>query len=254
MLRNYRVNVNGLSFTASYPEDTVENLFVPFLVHLSEMYRQTGKRIICFLAAPPAAGKTTLSLFLETLSREREGEDGMQKITSIGMDGFHYHADYIAAHTLERDGKVISMKEVKGCPETFDLPKLKKKLQELRENSTVLWPAYFRNIHDVIEDAQKVEGKIILVEGNYLLLDEPGWRDLAAACDISVMIRADESILRTRLVERKMRGGTGKEEAERFVEESDLVNARRILAHSRGFDELWELLPDGGCRKVPDLC
>lgn len=253
MFEDYTVSVNGLTFCAKYKKETVETLFLPFLTGLSIMQRKYNRRIICFLAAPPAAGKTTLSLFLETLSREHEGENGMQRITSIGMDGFHYHADYIAAHTLVRDGKVVPMKEVKGCPETFDLPKLKTKLQELGEGGTVLWPAYFRNIHDVIEDARKVEGNIILLEGNYLLLDEPGWRDLAAYCDTSVLIRADESILRKRLVERKMQGGTGKEEAEHFVEESDLVNARRILANSRGFAALWELLPDGGYRKVKKI-
>lgn len=249
MFEDYTVNVNGLRFTAKYRRETVDRLFLPFLADLARLQRQQNRRVICFLAAPPAAGKTTLSLFLETLSLQHEGESGIQKITSIGMDGFHYHQDYIASHSVVRDGVSVPMKEVKGCPETFDLEKLKRKIEELRTKESVLWPAYFRNIHDVMEDAIKVEGKIILLEGNYLLLDEEGWRDLRSLCDDSLMILAEPDLLFKRLVERKMQGGTPEDEARAFVEKSDLVNAKRILAHSRGWDLCWELLPDGDYRE-----
>ena len=67
--------------------------------------------------------------------------------------------------------KKTAMKEVKGCPETFDIEKLKNKIAQLKKEDTK-WPVYDRTIHDVIEDAVTVERQIVLVEGNWLLLNE----------------------------------------------------------------------------------
>ena len=97
----------------------------------------------------PGVGKTTTAQFLEYLSKR---EKDIQEIQAIGLDGFHFHQDYILTHEACVDGKMVPMKEVKGCPETFDIEKLKRKLAELKDGTTK-WPIYDRKIHDVVEDA-----------------------------------------------------------------------------------------------------
>ena len=85
----------------------------------------------------------------------------------------------------------------------------------------------------------------MLFEGNYLLLDEPGWREIKDLADYTVLIRADEELLRERLVDRKAKGTVTREEAERFVEFSDMRNVRICLDHSGSADLTLEMTGDG---------
>ena len=90
--RDYELTVNGLAQRVRYNRATVDNLFIPLLEKLAGIYRKTNRRTILFLVAPPATGKSTLTLFLEKLSRER---DDLIPVQAVGMDGFHYHADWV---------------------------------------------------------------------------------------------------------------------------------------------------------------
>lgn len=238
--KNYELTVNGLTQHVQYNQETVEKLFMPLLGSLSEMYRAKRRRIILFLVAPPATGKSTLTLFLEKLSKENKN---LIPVQAVGMDGFHYHADFIKNHFVTRNGEKLPMSEVKGCPETFDVKKLRQKLSALREGATT-FPIYDRKIHDVIEDAAQVDGKIVLFEGNWLLLKDERWKDLRQFADYTLMIRADKSILKQRLIQRKMQGGSTLEEATSFYEKSDSYNVKRTLNDSSDADETWEMQED----------
>ncbi len=225
MKRSYDYTVNGLKMTASYEDKTVQDIFMPLLKKWSNLYHQKDRRIIVFLSAPPGVGKTTVSQFLEYLSKK---ENAVEEIQAVGLDGFHYHQDYILTHDTKVDGITVPMREVKGCPETFDFKKLKNKIKELKKTD-VLWPVYDRRIHDVLEDAVKITGQIVLIEGNWLLLKETPWDMLIDECDDSVFISADEEQLHTRLVKRKIKGGLTKEEAEAFYQRSDRKNIKRLM-------------------------
>ena len=224
-IKDFIFNVNGFDIKASYFERSIDEIFIPVLREWTEMNKEKDERFIIFLVAPPAVGKTTLSLFLEYLSKSVEGIDEVQ---AIGLDGFHFHSDYIRSHSVNIKGNEIPMSEVKGCLETFDLEKLKTKLKEL-EMKNIMWPIYDRNIHDVVENSIFVNKKIVLIEGNWLLTDEEKWRDLKDFCNYSIFIYADEDLLKQRLIERKMKGGLTYEEALRFYQKSDSVNVRRVL-------------------------
>lgn len=237
---NYELTVNGLIQHVQYNRATVEKIFLPLLKRLTEIHEKTARRVILFIATPPATGKSTLTLFLEKLSTETAG---LITVQAIGMDGFHYHADFINANSITRDGQKIPMREVKGCPETFDVDKIQSKLTELK-NRDALFPIYDRKIHDVIEDAVKVSGKIILFEGNWLLLKDDRWRELRQYADYSLMIRADASLLKQRLIQRKIQGGLSLEAATAFYEKSDSYNVGRTLNDSVDADEIWQMSAD----------
>ena len=239
----YTFPVNGFEVKAHYDGKSIGDIFLPLLEKLSCAQRVKADRLIVFLAAPPAVGKSTLAAFLEMLSRQRRE---FVPVQALGMDGFHHHQNYILSHTVMRNGEEIPMKSVKGAPESFDLKKLASMLEHVRTED-VKWPFYDRRLHDVVEDVIPVSADILLVEGNWLLLDEPGWRDLK--CDFSIFVGAEEAQLKDRLIDRKMRGGLSRADAEAFYVACDGPNIRRCMAHSRRGDMNLVLLGDGMFRE-----
>ena len=243
---NYHVLINGIEVEAVYSCDSIECIFLPLLRRLTKMQKEKNKRVLALLAAPPGAGKSTLLSFLEKLA-SRDEQSGEVQI--IGMDGFHRRQAFLASRTVIRDGEEIPMSRIKGAPQTFDLDKLTERLQRVAAGERCGWPIYDRRLHDPVDDVIMVDGDIVLLEGNYLLLDEPGWRELRNFADYTVLIRADEELLRKRLTDRKAMGVATREEAERFVEFSDLRNVRTCLEHSGGADLILEMTGDGEYRE-----
>ena len=242
----YEMIVNGLPQKIRYNADTVERLFLPLLRRLTEMQRAEARRILVFLAAPPATGKSTLAQFLAQLSRT---EEGLTPVQALGMDGFHYPNRYLAAHTILRDGEKIPLTSIKGAPETFDVPALAAKLGAARDER-VTFPVYDRRIHDVVPDAVTADAPILLVEGNWLLLDEEPWRDLCGLADYRLRIDAAPELLRGRLIARKVQGGSTTEDAVAFYEASDAPNILRFAAHAGAADEIWRMTADGDFARV----
>jgi len=144
------------------------------------------------------------------------------------------------AYAIERLSH--DMKNV--IPETFDLEAFKAKLKRLQYENLV-WPEYDRTLHDVVEEGVIVESEIVLIEGNWLLLDEDGWRDLDQYCDYSIFIKADESLLKDRLINRKIRGGMSKEAATKFYFNSDRKNIYRVMNNQKKADLVLEMEPSG---------
>ena len=223
---NYSANINGITVSASFSDTTVNEVFIPLLKHLAQLHHEKQRRILVMLAAPPATGKSTLVSFLEHLARSVIPEKRLQ---AVGMDGFHLRQSYLLTHTVEIDGKRVSMSSIKGAPSTFDLDALTRKIREVSEGNICRWPHYDRQLHDPVDDAITIDADIALIEGNYLLLDADGWRDLSQFADYTISLTADEEMLRSRLIRRKMKTGMAREDAERFVESSDMRNVRLCL-------------------------
>jgi hypothetical protein len=229
----YYVEINGIEVEADFSVAAIENILIPLLGKLTRLQKEKNRRIFVILAAPPGAGKSTLLSFLQYLS---ENTEGITPITAIGMDGFHHYQDYLLSHTTVRNGEEIQMVKVKGAPETFDLDRLLERIRAVASGEDCGWPTYNRMKHNPEENAIQVTGDIVLLEGNYLLLDQPGWRDIKKYSDFSIKLTADENMLKNRLLDRKIKSGTSPEEAEKFVGFSDMANVRTCLDHSMEAD------------------
>ena len=86
-------------------------------------------------------------------------------ITVISMDGFHRYQDDMLAHRTVRDGREISLAEIKGAPETFDLPGLARRIRQVARGEECGWPEYNRLLHNPVENAITVRGKISFWKG-----------------------------------------------------------------------------------------
>lgn len=132
---DYEFDVNGQTVCARYRENTVRNLFLPLLANLSEIRRRTGERLVVFLAAPPAIGKSTLCCLLERLSSETRN---LEPLRSVGIDGFHYPNAYLQNHAITVGKKRVLMREAKGSPDTYDTGRLGKALRSLSAGEDVM--------------------------------------------------------------------------------------------------------------------
>ena len=244
---NHNAVINGINVCAHYSEQAVSGIFVPFLDRLSELQKQRGRRILVMLAAPPGAGTTTLLSFLEKLWHERGYPQHLQ---TIGMDGFHRRQEYLLSHYVRKDDRQVSMVEIKGAPVTFDLEKLTESIRKVAAGDICGWPVYNRLLHNPVEDAVTVDADIVLLEGNYLLLEEDGWRDLRKYADYTVSVRADESLLRSRLISRRIKTGVDEEPATRFVDFSDMPNVRLCLEKTAPADMQLALDEKGNYRII----
>lgn len=182
-----------------------------------------GRRLVA-VAGPPGSGKSTLA---DALADQLNAK-GRHAVV-VPMDGFH-----LDNKTLMDRG----LFDRKGAPETFDVDGFVDLVIRLKQRSDLRIPQFDRQRDCVVPDAAVVtsSSEIIMVEGNYLLLDESNWRDLAAQWDLSIFINTPLPILRSRLVQRWLDFGLDQDAAIRRAECNDLPNARRVLQNRLAAD------------------
>ena len=168
----------------------------------------------------PAAGKSVLSRELADEINFRTGDD---LAVIIPMDGFH-----LPNNILEERGLIKS----KGAPETFDADSFVELINRLHEfpDQSIMCPAYDRRTHDPVENAITIQpgNRLIIVEGNYLLLNISPWNTIHTKMNEVWYIDAPLQTVKERLFHRHISGGASKDEAERKVASVDLPNAELI--------------------------
>jgi pantothenate kinase len=177
-------------------------------------------RFLLGITGPPAAGKSTLA---EALAAAVGAQHGAGFAVVAPLDGFH-----LSNQTLDR----LGLRAVKGAPQTFDAAAFVGLLRRLREEpaSTVLWPDFDRAAEATVPEAIPIdpEARLVITEGNYLLLVQPWWREVRQLLDEVWYVDALRDVLRHRLIERQIAGGRPEAEAVRHVDESDLPNAELV--------------------------
>jgi pantothenate kinase len=174
-------------------------------------------RFLVAIAGAPGAGKSETSERLRELLSEAPA-------AVVPMDGFHFDNRVLAERgQLER----------KGSPDTFDFGGLKAMIERLRSGGTDIAVPLFDRVADLSRAGGSIvraSDRIVLVEGNYLLLDEAPWTELAGLFDLTVYLDVPRGTLAHRLVQRWLDHGLSEEAARERAFSNDMVNAERVIA------------------------
>lgn len=197
------------------------------LVRLARQRAGDGRRIVIALAGPPGAGKSTAASHLAQALNA--GQPGIAAL--FAMDGYHFDDAVLNAR---------GHRPRKGAPHTFDLDGYRAMLDRLKtdDGSDIAVPVFDRALEIARAGAAIVPGsaRIIVTEGNYLLLDSDGWRDLRRRFDIAVFVTAPPETITARLRQRWL--GFDYDDAALLtkMEGNDLPNVRLVLGSSTGAD------------------
>ena len=186
------------------------------------------KRYFMALSGPPASGKSTISEKLKSDLNTKGYETSI-----LQMDGFHY------------DDQILKEKKLllkKGAPETFDVMGLINFVSRLQKEDEVVIPIFDRSLELSRSSAVIISKstKVIIVEGNYILLNSYPWCELHKFFNTTVMINCEKKILEKRLIERWKNFNLPKEEIDEKVYKNDLPNGVNVLKNSIKADYILE--------------
>lgn len=188
---------------------------------------KAGGRVIAAIAGAPGSGKSTQAeAVAEALNARQPGLAAV-----LPMDGYHYDDLHLVP---------AGLRPRKGAPETFDVGGLYHTLKRLRagDEEFVAVPVFDRAIEIARAGARLIPASVpvIIVEGNYLLLDRAPWSRLRPLFDVAVLVEVPEDVLRQRLTARWQHYNLTPEEIAWKLDGNDLPNGRLIMAESRGED------------------
>ena len=186
-----------------------------------------GPRLLVGLTGAPGVGKSTFAAYV---TRQCNAVD--HRAVVVPMDGFHF------SNTVLRQ---LGRSARKGAPDTFDVDGFIALLARVRGSAEPVYaPCFHRELEEsfaaeiVIEPSHEV----VLVDGNYLLLDGP-WSGVRPLLDLCIHLRAHDNAFRiARLVARHVEHGRSPVDALEWVERSDEANARVIEAAATRADRV----------------
>jgi pantothenate kinase len=181
----------------------------------SAVAEAAGRRVLIGVAGGPGVGKSTIAAEVVVALNAATPD----RAALVPMDGFHMRHKKLEALGTVRD---------KGAPHTFEGAAFATYLTTLKAaTGPVSGPSYSRQIEDVVDDAFIVPGtaKILVVEGNYLLLADPPWDAVKPLLDLAAFIHVDREKVRARLMKRHGEAGLFTEERNReHIARVDLAN------------------------------
>lgn len=200
---------------------------------------ETNMPSVIGVAGIPGSGKTTLATLVAERLSQRYGHNSLYALP-VSMDGYH-----LTRHALSKLPNAEEAIARRGAAFTFDADRFLDLIINLKQplpGPTIVAPTFDHKRKDPVEGDMLIDkkNKIVIVEGNYVALDEDLWRDSKKLMDEVWFVDVDESIARMRLAARHLRSGIVQtiEDGDKRAVENDLVNGREILEKRLPVDEI----------------
>jgi putative kinase len=254
------------SFKLSFPE--VVERYLPQVIEclLSQLESKEKKRYIVGIFGPAGAGKSTISSLLALVGNKwhqimmKASSDGSylsslqlssslssEICATLSMDAFHFPNEYLVSHSL---------KSHKGRIDTINVDAFLRDLKLLQEVDAVALPDYDReSSHDPVPNSIQITAchKIIFVEGLYVGIGHPklnqlldssyqgdvqlsnelvsNWVDVTKMMDECIYLSLPIEISKQRTVDRKVKNGLSRDQAETHFEAVDAPVYRLLASH-----------------------
>lgn len=171
------------------------------------------------LAGCPGSGKSTIA--------ENVRHQSPNEVCIIPMDGYHFRRQLL---DVMNDPQAAHAR--RGAPFTFDADRFVADLLAAKESGQGSFPAFEHGIADPVEDAIPFEAcqtSIVLVEGNYLLLDSHPWNRLASEVfDLTCWLDVSVHESCERVHQRNTALGMTEQKSRQKVEGNDRLNAELV--------------------------
>lgn len=185
------------------------------------------KQYLVGIAGPPGGGKST------TVERLRER---IPNSVVVPMDGYHFAKEHL--RTFPDPEAALARR---GAHWTFDSEAFVAALEGLRQSGHGSFPSFMHGVGDPVSDNIVVtaEHKVVLIEGNYLLLDIAPWDRIKGLLDFTYFIDCPLEVVEKRILKRHMEvnGNTAERALER-VTVNDSPNAQLVLASKHRADAI----------------
>ncbi len=185
-----------------------------------------GSRTIIGIAGPPASGKSTLAReVVKSLNRNNSSSGLFAEL--LPMDGYH-----LDNHLL----KSLKLLSKKGSPETFDAYGFCEAVKSLSCTTRESFhPTFDRKMDLAIANSIliKPETPVVVIEGNYLLMETKPWSSLLKVFSSTVFVCPPMATIQDRLMQRWLSLGLNPDDAMLKITSNDLVNTKLIIDKSQ---------------------
>ncbi|CAL9023641.1 unnamed protein product [Prunus brigantina] len=222
--------------------DEVYDALAERLVPTAAAMSNPNLKYIVGLAGSPGSGKSTIaSEVVRRVNRlwpqkacaldSQVSPPDMAKV--IPMDGFHLYCSQLDA--MENPEEAHARR---GAPWTFNPELLLKSLKTLRSQGSVYAPSFDHGVGDPVEDDifVSLQHKVVIVEGNYLLLDDGIWKEISAMFDEKWFVEIDIDKAMERVRMRHILTGKPPDVAKWRIEYNDRPNAEKVNKSKKNAD------------------
>ncbi|MEX1344880.1 MAG: nucleoside/nucleotide kinase family protein [Candidatus Limnocylindrales bacterium] len=203
-------------------QEFTTDAFIAHVESLLEAIPDGGRQVIA-IAGAPASGKSTIASRLN----ERLNEVAPGSTALLPMDGYHFDDEMLVPR---------GWRPRKGAPHTFDVGGYASALRRIRANDEpfVAVPRFDRDLEIARAGAIIIEPtvRLIVSEGNWLLLQDEPWPTLLPLFDHTALVKTEWETLEQRNRDRWVGYDYTEEMILEKLEGNDLPNARLVYERS----------------------